>query len=101
MVSKLLMLLVLSLGASVAGADLIAKNGANSLLLRDNPGCSKTILEQVKPEYQGRFHPVEITIDGVKSVGCWAQVGDDIYLLAEDGSDLVLPLTAFQPYLGT
>lgn len=83
-----------------AKADLIAKQGADYLLLREDGACLPALLEQFPEEYRTRAYPAEAMVDGKKYVGCWVQVGDVAGLLYEDGDIGQIPMELLTPYVG-
>lgn len=99
---KLMLGLLLALASLSASADFILKNDTLQIILRDDAGCPyKVITDVVSPEFVGRLHPAEVTLnDGTQIKACWLKEEDQVFLVDTDLDGGTIPAEAFKPYRG-
>lgn len=75
-------------------AELNGKEG--TLTLHSEPCTNKTVLDQIKPEYQSLFRAAELTWLGKTIAACWAEQPDFIFIIDEAGTSGGVPKYAFK-----
>ena len=90
------LLIAALMAAGPAAADLVTKQGANTLRLTEHP-CPVTMAKYLPAEIIGRFLAAVAIVDGKTYMGCWTIRGDgQVFLRYEDGDGGLVPLTSFK-----
>lgn len=83
-----------------AHADLVARQGNDSVRLTSEPCKNEAILNQIRPEYQDRFKAGIAEVNGKKYPMCWTAANEDVFMLYEDGDKGRVPMIVFDKELG-
>jgi hypothetical protein len=93
---KRLAFILAALLCASAHADLIARNGNDSVRLTQAP-CSPAVLRHIPEGYRGPFRAAEATIDGQRFEACWAaRMDGTVMAVYGDGDVGLIPIDAFK-----
>lgn len=85
---------VLLAASPVFAADLVARNGTDSLRLTGE-SCPAAVLALIPPEYHEAMRKAVAHVRGQKWVGCYLVVGDMVLVQYDDGETGAVPLALF------
>lgn len=102
-----LLMLALALSSGEASAARVAKSGTSTLRLSESV-CSEAVAVHIPPELRSLFHAADLSFTAGPALerhgagphpACWAQVGDQVFIIGDDGSTGVLDDSAFKDEL--
>lgn len=93
---KVIIAALLAAGPALS-AEMVAKNGEDSITLQDRPCVHAGTLAQLKPEYRERFRMGRAKLQGQDWFLCWIVTPQSsIAIVFEDGDTLDLPMAVFK-----
>lgn len=95
---RFLLFVALLLALPAFAADMIYREGANSVRLKTSACSQKVVLDMLAPPVQAQWFDAEATVNGKNFIACWRPMGDAvIHLLYEDGDQGLIPRSNFRP----
>jgi hypothetical protein len=86
--------------ASIAHADLVAKQGDDWVSVFPGKCENAAVLELIAPPMRDEYHPAKAKFGGQDYAPCWRRVGDQLHLVYEDGDQGLIPVTDFKQDFG-
>lgn len=91
-------LLCVALAAAPAfAADLVARQGSDTVRLADGPCTSETVLALLDPQLRSHYKAATAVVQGRSFSGCWRKTGSVAHLLYEDGDQGIVPMAELKP----
>lgn len=91
-------LLCVALAAAPAlAADLVARQGGDTVRLADGPCISETVLALLDPQLHSQYKAASAVVQGRTFAGCWRKTGSVAHLLYEDGDQGIVPMAELKP----
>ena len=82
-----------------ASDDLVARQGADTVRLADEPCTSKQVLSQLEPGVQVDLKKASAEVGGQTFQACWRVMGSTAHVVYEDGDQGLIPLADFKAEL--
>lgn len=92
------LLLCVSLAVAPAmAADLVARQGGDTVRLADGPCTSQIVLGLLDPKLHSQYKAASAEVQGRTFAGCWRKTGSVAHLMYEDGDEGIVPLAELKP----
>ena len=92
-----LFLCVALAAAPTLAADLVARQGSDTVRLADGPCTSESVLGQIDPQLHSQYKAASAVVQGQSFAGCWRKTGSVAHLLYEDGDQGIVPMADLKP----
>lgn len=77
-------------------ADMVAKNGDDTVVLMDKPCPYGSVLRYIDEKHRDRFKKADTRVSGQRYFACWVEVDGLVMLVYEDGDQGMVPLAMFK-----
>lgn len=87
------LLVALLVPLPAAAQDLVAREGDDSIRLREKPCEVEAVLSRVPQQFHSQFMAATAVVEGKTFAACWRKAGAAAHLVYEDGDQGIVPLS--------